>query len=627
MKTVTKGVLQYFVVLLFFFLFFVVRNDIECNKLKNSDTENKRNESDIRKIIEDLHFLQKVQDILDKDNLEVSDVTSDENAFDPDNEVPVEELEKVKLHDFQVTDNKLFKDALLHKKKELPPEKFVNKKKKSLSILVSNDHSTTPSFFEESLLKKDIASFIESKGTLRHLQSLNTLVIDLKDDTSDDELEEYIKHLVESGAVVESDQLIGADSFDLTSFKEAVRRGDKNIDLKKFDMFLEDDVVPQNKKKYFTSIIDITGNAEMQQRIRKKKYVFNDEFRNLLWALDLTRLDDLIGVIDKHRVGTTKICVIDSGVDYKHPDLRDNIDVNIEELYGERGQDDDGNGVVDDIYGADFFNDDGDPMDDNYHGTHIAGIIAAVGNNGIGVVGIDPDAKIVICKALDKNKVGKIGNMLKCIDYCIKRKVHIINGSVSFDQKSYIFNSVVEALHKLGILFVVSASNCSHSLSSKPDITKCDLNVNAKYPSNLSVNFDNVLTVANMKEDVNNLVALSVNSFYSNIYCQVAAPGTNIYSTAPSGTYKKLNGTSMAAPHVAGIASLIYSINPKLTYKQVLDIMEKAIVPVDSMKSKTKWGGYINLQSAIVLAMNSVSNIRQIAPPTKWKKMKRTKKR
>lgn len=623
MKTVVKGVLPYFGALFFVLLFFVVRNGIECHKLENNDIDTDAKEWNARKIIEELHFLQKLQDILDKDNLEVSDVKSDENAFDPDKEVPVQELEKVKLHDFQVTDGSMLQDVLSAKQEELPPEKIINKKKRALSLLVSNDHNTTPSFFEESFLENDMRSFIESKGTSVHLQTLDTLVIDLKDGTSDEELEEYIKHLEEKGARVEPDQLIGADNFDLTSFKEAVRRGDKNIDIKKFDMVSEDYLMSQETKAFFKSNLDITRNPE-RRRKKKKKFVFNDEFRNLLWALDLTRLDDIIRAINKRRIKNTKVCIIDTGVDYMHPDLKDNIEVNMTELYGKKGYDDDGNGMADDVYGADFFNGDGDPMDDNYHGTHIAGIVAAVGNNKIGVVGMDPAAKIVICKALDKNKVGKIGSMLKCIDYCIKRRVNIINGSVSFDEKSYIFNTVVQALHKLGILFVVSASNCSHSLSSRPDITKCDLNVNAKYPSNLSVRFDNVLTVANMKEDENNAVSLSVNSFYSNIYCQVAAPGTNIYSTTPNGTYKKLSGTSMAAPHVTGIASLIFSINPNLTYKNVLDIIEKSIIPVESMKSKIKWGGYISLVNAINLVISRMPN-RRVLQKSKWKNMKRIK--
>lgn len=681
MRIFKKFPIHHFFLTISFCLFcFTIGNYIKCNELENNNGEKEKSNDTVQHIIEELHFLERVQDFLEKDNLEVSDAKAENIALDPDEDVPKEELEKIKLQEYHPIENEQVANLSSNANEGIPLEKNFAKKKKKLSLIISENHDTTPSFFQQSFLESTTISFIESKGTLTNLKSLNTLVIDLKENIEDEELKDYIQYLESKGALVEPDQLIGADSINLDAFKEAVIKGDPNIDPKKYDeAFLEEKLESKSEQLHqteqpeelyendnendnendsendsendnendsendnddiFLFEIEADGNdtykkKTQKDKVHKKKAIetkkkpnhrFNDEFRNLLWALDLTRFDDIVDLVDRNRVKETKICVIDSGIDYNHPDLKDNIAINKKELHGKDHVDDDNNGIVDDVYGVDYFNNDSDPMDDNYHGTHVAGIIAAVGNNGIGVVGIDPRSKLIICKALDENKLGRIGDMLKCFDYCIKRGANIINGSISFDKNSNVFNYVVKALNDFGILFVVSASNCSHSFNLEPDLSKCDLSINARYPSNLSVMYDNVLTVANMKIDADNLVSLSINSFYSNIYCQVAAPGTNIYSTAPMGTYKKLNGTSMAAPHVVGIASLIYSINPNLSYKQILYILEKSVTPVDSLKEKTKWGGYINIGKAINLTLESTSNKNSVNVNKNWKTMKRPK--
>ncbi|SBT70739.1 subtilisin-like protease 1, putative [Plasmodium malariae] len=602
------------------------------SKCDASSNVKKKEQDDVHKIISELRFLEKVETILEHSNMGVSDIEADENAYNPDKDAPKEEMEKLILKETEV-------DGSNNLRKSKIPEKELIKKKKNLRLIVSENHSTSPSFFEESLLEEEVVSFLQSKGKLSNLKNIKSLIIDLNNDTSDEELEKYIKKLEEKGAHVESDKLVGADDIDLKYIKDAVRKGKKFINFKKNNNnnMLE---VENKIENYYDDMPEIINSYSDGQKGNVLKvgespsfasstssssssYKFNDEFRNLQWGLDLARLDETQELINKNRTRETKICVIDSGIDYNHPDLKKNIDINLTELYGKAGVDDDNNGIVDDIFGANFVNKTGDPMDDNYHGTHVTGIISAVGNNGIGIVGVDDNSKIIVCKALDHHKLGRLADMFKCIDYCISRKADMINGSFSFDEYSGIFNSSVEYLRSLGILFFVSASNCTHEKSSKPDIAKCDLSVNNRYPPVLSTMYDNVIAVANLKRDLNDNYSLSENSFYSNIYCQVAAPGTNIYSTAPSNTYRKLNGTSMASPHVAAIASLIYSINPNLSYRQIVDILKSSVKKLPSVKSKVAWGGYIDIYKAVVAAINSKTHYIKSQSWFSWKKNRR----
>ncbi|CAD2094775.1 subtilisin-like protease 1, putative [Plasmodium vinckei brucechwatti] len=569
--------------------------------LMSQEKENK--EKDVKKIIEDLRFLEKVDAILENSNMTMDDIEADDDAYNPNEDAPKEELNKIEM------EKKKAEEEEKHSKK-----KIEEKKNKSLRLIVSENHTTSPSFFEESIIQEDFMSFIQSKGDIVNLKNIKSMIIELNSDMTDKELEDYITLLKKKGAHVESDELVGADSIYVDIIKEAVKRGDTSIDFKK----IHSNMLEVENKTY-----DKLNSKLEKPKNSKKKSVFNDEYRNLQWGLDLARLDDAQELIEDNIVEGAKVCVVDSGIDYTHPDIKDSIYVNLKELNGKSGVDDDNNGIVDDIYGANYVSNNGDPWDDHNHGTHVAGIISAVGNNSIGVVGVNAKSKLVICKALDDKKLGRLGNIFKCIDYCISKNVSIINGSFSFDEYSTVFSSTIEYLAKMGILFVVSASNCFHPPNSIPDIKKCDLSVNAKYPSVLSPRYDNVLVIANLKKRRNDEYAVSINSFYSDIYCQVSAPGSNIYSTATRRSYMELSGTSMAAPHVAGIASIILSINPELTYKQVIEILKNSVVKLASHKNKVAWGGYVDILKAVKNAISSKNSYIRSQNISIWKKKKR----
>lgn len=233
-----------------------------------------------------------------------------------------------------------------------------------------------------------------------------------------------------------------------------------------------------------------------------------------------------------------KIAVIDTGVDYNHPDLKDNMWTNTAELNGVEGVDDDGNGYIDDIHGYDFANQDGDPMDGNGHGTHCAGTIAAA-HNDIGIAGVMKDAQIVGVKFLTDDGSGTTAAAIESIDYATKIGVDIMSNSWGGGGRSQALEDAIIRANDAGIIFTAAAGNSATDNDSK-----------AQYPANYDV--ANVISVA--AHNYNDQLASF--SCYGKNTVHVAAPGRNILSTTPNNDYKVYSGTSMATPHVTGVIGL-----------------------------------------------------------------------
>ena len=270
-----------------------------------------------------------------------------------------------------------------------------------------------------------------------------------------------------------------------------------------------------------------------------------------------------------------KVAVIDTGVDYYHPDLAENIWLNQGEIPG-NGIDDDGNGYIDDVHGYDFVSDDSDPMDDNNHGTHVAGIIGAVGNNKIGVAGVCWHVNLMAVKAFDENGVGDTDQIIEAIRYSVANGANIINASWGGNAKSRVLEEAVQEAHNAGVVFVAAAGNDSTETLSYPAA------------------YDGVIAVAAIDQDDERATFSNYGS-----YVAVAAPGENIYSTLPDNSYGGLSGTSMAAPHVSGLAALILARHPEFTNQDIESIIRNTATPI--VTDQYVGAGRINAYQALLV--------------------------
>lgn len=276
------------------------------------------------------------------------------------------------------------------------------------------------------------------------------------------------------------------------------------------------------------------------------------------------------------------VAVIDSGIDFSHPDLKDQAWVNEKELNGLPGVDDDGNGYIDDIHGYDFAGNKGDSTDDNSHGTHCAGTIGAKGNDGRGLVGVNWDVSMMGVKFLDKQGRGSLANAIKSIDYARKMGARIMSNSWGGGAASDLLKKAIQEAANDGILFVAAAGNDANDNDAMPS-----------YPASYEV--DNVLSVA----AIDNRGALASFSNYGAKSVHVAAPGVNIISTVPGGKYDSYSGTSMATPHVSGIAALLLANNGNLTYRELKKTIMDSSRPLYTLRRRVASAGMADAYYAL----------------------------
>ncbi|MBD5337779.1 MAG: S8 family serine peptidase [Bacteroides sp.] len=252
------------------------------------------------------------------------------------------------------------------------------------------------------------------------------------------------------------------------------------------------------------------------------------------------------------------IAILDTGVDITHPDLAENIWTNSHEANGADNRDDDGNGFIDDIHGWDFVNNSARIRDNNGHGTHCAGIAGAVGGNGIGITGANPDAYIMPIAVLQSNGTGDISTIIKGIDYATANGADVLSMSFGTYSTSIAFHDALAKAYQKAVL-VAAAGNDYLCINPHP----CPINKEFGAPS-FPAAYSFVLGVE-ASADANGTIAGFSNfdcdgritSMYpSELYnYELRAPGTGIISTFPNGQYKSLNGTSMACPLAAGAIS------------------------------------------------------------------------
>ena len=252
------------------------------------------------------------------------------------------------------------------------------------------------------------------------------------------------------------------------------------------------------------------------------------------------------------------IAILDTGVDITHPDLKDNIWTNTLELEGSEGEDDDNNGFADDLYGYDFVNNTGRLGDWNGHGTHCAGIAAAVGNNGIGVAGANPDALIMPITVMQSDGTGDVATIIKGIDYAAANGADVISMSIGGYGYSLAEEQALAKAYSKAVL-VAAAGNDNKCIYAHycPVNRKNAMQNGPMYPAaftfvlgvEASTQDGGLAPFSNFDEDGPVFSLYNEEQLYN---YELRAPGAQIMSTFPGGKYKALNGTSMACPMVAG---------------------------------------------------------------------------
>lgn len=270
------------------------------------------------------------------------------------------------------------------------------------------------------------------------------------------------------------------------------------------------------------------------------------------------------------------IAVIDTGVDYNHPDLKNNVWINPREI-ATNGKDDDENGYIDDIFGWNFADDNNNPNDEDGHGTHVTGIIAASENN-IGMVGVAPKVKIMPLKIF-KGSSGSISSIIRAISYAKRNGASIVNLSLTTTAYDQSLRDIMAT--STDILFISAAGNDSQNN-----------NLHPKYPANYDLS--NNIVVASINQNG----TLSSFSNYGYTTVHVAAPGNSIYSTLPNGKYGYKNGTSMSAPYVTGVAALVKSIYPSYSPSQIKNRILSTVKKLSSLQGKVSSGGLVDASKA-----------------------------
>lgn len=251
----------------------------------------------------------------------------------------------------------------------------------------------------------------------------------------------------------------------------------------------------------------------------------NDPFLDKLWGMTNSGATKVWPAV--HDSKNIIVAVIDSGVDYRHPDLRDN-------MWSRGGQ-----------HGYDFYDNDSDPLDEENHGTHVAGTIAGTGNNGVGVVGVTWNTQIMAMRFLGPDGSGATSDAVKCIDWAVDNGAHILCNSWGGPDTSPELAEAVARAERKGVLFVAAAGNTGGTGNNN--------DMRPSYPASLRQ--ANVISVGAIDEND----ARGSFSHYGKQSVDIGAPGVQILSTTRNDSYDTFSGTSMAAPHVAGAAALVWS--------------------------------------------------------------------
>ena len=334
----------------------------------------------------------------------------------------------------------------------------------------------------------------------------------------------------------------------------------------------------------------------------------NDPMYPEQWNLPLMKLPQAWAIEKGDR--NVVIAIIDSGIDYRHDDLAPKAWINPSEI-PENGLDDDGNGYIDDVYGWDFtdapnlqaegdyLEGDNEPIDEKGHGTHVAGIAGAMPDNGIGVAGVAWECPLMAIRAglsLGGSSRLQDDDSAAAIVYAADNGANVINMSWGSERRSFVIQDAIDYAYARGAILVAAAGN-----SQKPA---------AIFPAG----YRKVIAVASTEQ---NQQRFYQSNFGASV--DIGAPGNVILSTQIDNRYRLLTGTSMASPHVAGVAALLLAKRPALTYEEIRHILISTADPVyqedsDALDEKFVGAGTVNAERA--LFASGTLQARILAPET-----------
>ncbi|HEY4174554.1 MAG TPA: S8 family peptidase, partial [Rhodopila sp.] len=295
----------------------------------------------------------------------------------------------------------------------------------------------------------------------------------------------------------------------------------------------------------------------------------------------------------QHSAAGVIVAILDTGVRYTHEDLAANMWINPGETGTDaqgldkagNGVDDDGDGYVDDVHGINTLTGSGDPGDDYGHGTHVNGIIGAVGNNAVGITGVAWGIQLMNCKFIDPNGQGSLSDAITCMEYAREKGARIINASWGgYAFTSTALRDAINSLRDAGIIFVAACGNDNN-----------DNDANSLFPA--SYEFDNILAVA----ATDRTDAKAGFSNFGGTTVHLGAPGSPVFScwNGSDSDYRYLQGTSMAAPHVAAACALIWAHYPDLNHHDVISRILNGVDPLPGLAGVTVSGGRLNLANAL----------------------------
>lgn len=337
---------------------------------------------------------------------------------------------------------------------------------------------------------------------------------------------------------------------------------------------------------------------------------FNDPSVNKLWAFSSEHGMEVAAAYSALPNRTAKeviVAVVDTGVDHNHEDLKDIMWENRGEIRG-NGKDDDGNGYIDDIHGINTLVRDANgnatmnTMASHWHGTHVAGTIAATQNNGIGIAGVASNVKIMAIRTVPDTSDELNSDIVESFVYAAKMGAKVINcsfGKAPMAGDNAVRDTINEIGKKYGVLVVASAGN-----DSMAPFRYHDNDRNPKIPA--ALDSESLITVASTT------ISGGLSSF-SNIGAKtvdIASPGSDIYSTTNNNKYAMASGTSMASPNLSGVAAMVLGYYPNLKGIRLKETLMASVVKVPSFEGKMVSAGRVNLKRALEAAAKTSSRRR-----------------